>query len=332
MWLEKKYILLLGTSLQNFKQKSDDLFNFKCPICGDSKVNSHKSRGYIFEIDGNYRYMCHNCGDSRTFQSLLKVTNIQLFREYRFEKFKGKERKITPKKKEIDTSIIKNNYVLKCRDLTQYTDEHISHVYAEKRQIPVSKYKEIYYTDDFSKFEIDFPKYKNKLPKDERIVFIFYNRNKEMVGLSGRKIRKSDQNKYVILKFKEDEPLFYNVENINFNKPVFVVEGQLDSMYLDNCLAVSGSDFKKLEQLANKDKFVLVYDNQPRNPEIVKKMGQMISEGWKLVIWPESDHSGKKDINSYVIETSHQELKKMVENIIYSGLQATVRFKEWKKI
>ena len=61
-------------------------------------------------------------------------------------------------------------------------------------------------------------------------------------------------------------------------KTIYVTEGPIDSLFLPNSIAVAGSDFKKIPEDI-KDNAILVYDNEPRNTEIVKKIEQVIDLG-----------------------------------------------------
>ena len=66
-YVEVKYINIVSSKLRNFKKKSDSVFNFSCPLCGDSKVKKNKARGYFIENKGTFVFHCHNCTVSLSF-------------------------------------------------------------------------------------------------------------------------------------------------------------------------------------------------------------------------------------------------------------------------
>ena len=61
-YIDQKYLLLVSPQLKLFKKKSDGLYNFRCPYCGDSQKSRTKARGYVFRKKNDLFYKCHNCG------------------------------------------------------------------------------------------------------------------------------------------------------------------------------------------------------------------------------------------------------------------------------
>jgi hypothetical protein len=51
LWLEEKYLRLLAPQLDLFKQKHPHVFNFRCPLCGDSERVLSKTRGYCYAAE-----------------------------------------------------------------------------------------------------------------------------------------------------------------------------------------------------------------------------------------------------------------------------------------
>ena len=47
-YVDVKYARLVGSRLDNFKEKKTNLYNFRCPYCGDSQKHKSKARGYFF--------------------------------------------------------------------------------------------------------------------------------------------------------------------------------------------------------------------------------------------------------------------------------------------
>ena len=70
--IDSKYIGLISSRLQKFKRVKSNLYNFRCPICGDSQKHKNKARGYFYQIKTNTNFKCHNCGASLSFNNFLK--------------------------------------------------------------------------------------------------------------------------------------------------------------------------------------------------------------------------------------------------------------------
>ena len=104
MYTEIKYLNLLSTRLEKFKQKKDYLWNFRCPLCGDSERNRNKARGFVFQLKGKLLYKCHNCGVSLPLDRLIEHVDPVLYKEYRMEKFEesGKKKKVDIRKVKKD--------------------------------------------------------------------------------------------------------------------------------------------------------------------------------------------------------------------------------------
>ena len=73
---------------------------------------------------------------------------------------------------------------------------------------------------------------------------------------------------------------------------------------------------------------VYVYDNEPRNKEIVGRIENCINKGERVIIWP----SGiiQKDINDMVM--AGHDIMPILRTNIYSNLEAKIKFNNWKKI
>ena len=78
----------LSIRLEKFKKKGEYLWNFRCPICGDSQKNKNKARGFVFRVKGDLLYKRHNCQYSVPLPKLIEVIDSALYQQYRLEKFK----------------------------------------------------------------------------------------------------------------------------------------------------------------------------------------------------------------------------------------------------
>ena len=335
LWIDQKYLNLLSPKLERFKRKSDNLYNCRCPICGDSKKNKFKARGYVYDVKNSLAYKCHNCGFSGGIGKLIEQVDPHLYNQYKLERYKEKDNR---------QSNTATKFVYK-PDFSEYQKDPLDNVkrikdlpffsnpvqYIVKRQIPMEVARELCYVDNIQKLEDLFPEYKNRLiGKEERILIPCYTRDKKLIGLTCRGIN-NDRLRYVTIKAIKDHPLVFGLDKVDISKTIYVLEGPIDSMFVDNSISVGGSDFKRIAKFAAKDMFVMVYDNQPRNKELISIMERSIEDGYKIVIWP--DNIKEKDINEMILAgKSKDEVFKIINSNACSNLTAKLKFKEWRKI
>jgi transcription elongation factor Elf1 len=320
--VDSKYIGLVSSRLQKFKRVKDNLYNFRCPICGDSQKNKNKTRGYIYQVKNNTNFKCHNCGASMSFNNFLKTIDGTLHKQYTMEKFKeghtGRNFVVETPKLEFKKPVFK-----KLIDLPKASTNQVAREYLEKRKLNPD---EFYYADRFKWWSNTQKQTFDTIGRDEpRIIIPLYDEDKNMIGFQGRALDKSP-NKYITIMIQEEAPKIYGLETIDRKLPIYVVEGPFDSTFISNSVALCGSD-GDLGYLEESDT-ILVYDNEPRNREIVKRIGKCIDRNQRVVIWP----SGvvEKDINDMVL--AGHEVESMIKLNTYSGLQAKIKFNNWKKI
>jgi len=338
LWLERKYLSQVVSLLDMAKWKGDTTLNHRCPYCGDSKKNQYKARGFHFAVDQNYIYKCHNCGKSTSSVNFLKDNFPVIHKEYIKEwlkesgkKPRGKkmpssnEFKFTPRKevlnmKEIDLSAI-------C--FSAY-DKVISREYLQERKIPDNVIQKLWFVQNAQTLSILSPKYKDRvLGNDPRIVLPFYDEKGELVGVTGRAINDSPL-RYLTMRLVDNVPLIYNLNNVDKSKTIYVTEGPIDSLFLPNSIAVGGSDFKKINGLEN---LVLIYDNEPRNTEILKKLEEVIDLGFAVCIWNDKRIKDCKDINDMVLSgLTQKEIVDIIDSNTYQGLSAKLKLTEYKKV
>ena len=328
-FIDEKYIMLISARLHKFKKVKPYLYNFRCPCCGDSQKQKNKARGYLYRVKNNTNYKCHNCGISISFNSFLKDLDPETHKEYMFEKFKdGKTGKNftteTPEDifKKVETSkpefTVRIN--LKLQNAFMVTR---SKNYLEQRAIFKG---EFYYAENFQEFvnTLKPNTFKSTQFGEERIVIPLI-RNNTLIGVQGRALS-TNPIKYLTIMLDDDAPKVYGLDTINKRLPVYVVEGPFDSTFINNSVALCGSD-GEIRDLERSDK-VFVYDNEPRNKEIVSRIERCIERGERVVIWPTTIR--EKDINDMVL--SGHNVQEIVESNVYTGLQAKLKFTTWKKI
>lgn len=322
-YIEDKYINFTSSHLKNFKRIQRG-FRFSCPYCGDSKKDKSKARGYLLERGRTYSYYCHNCNISKSYTQFLKDNSPSHYDEYIFEKFKCD----TPDTKKNTEKINFNNNddILKyCVDLRLYKNVPL-HVkeYLFKRKIPNTA--EIYYIEDINVLKEKL-NYESTFISDDKLIIPIRNRQKKLIALLCRSLNETKtKNKYIIMKI-HDEPLIYNIENLNMDQTKYVVEGPIDSFFVKNSVAALGLNLSKTYDMFD-DNTVYVFDNQPRNITVIKNMCETIEKNKKIVIWPENIK--EKDINDMLI--SNIDYMNIIENNTYQNLKAKLKLSNWRKI
>lgn len=342
LYIESKYLRLISSRLRNFKQKKDYLWNFSCPLCGDSQKNKTKARGYVFAKGNNLFYRCHNCGASISAGSLIKEVDPFLHKEYVMERYKSGESgfsnfkaptfNIKPPK--FDRLTKKSfDHAERCSDLPE---GHFCRTYLEKRQIPVSSWEELWFTTNYKKFvDALVPNHGKTLIEDARLVIPYYDGYFDLIAVSGRALETGDKTlRYVTIRTTESEDkLIFGMDVVNVNYPTLLCEGPLDSLFLKNCLASGDANLALTAKSIDIDKnnLTLVWDNECRNKEIVKMMQDAITQDYQVVIWP--DNLQGKDINEMILAGKTQyELQEIISSNTFKGLRAQVRFNDWKKV
>lgn len=341
LWIDDKYVNMLSFQLERFKRVDDNTYNFRCPICGDSQNNKFKARGYIFKNKDKMSFKCHNCGSSLSFSSFLKDINAGLYNEYRLEIFK-ELRQYDPNKNKVVYEPKIENFVThrhqefkplkELQAISQMGADNIVKKYVLNRKIPNEYHHKIFYTVRFMEWinkHIPNKFNEKQLKMDEpRLVIPFMDETGYVFAVAGRSFKKNSI-RYLTIKFDDAHPKIYGLDTINFNSRVYVVEGPIDSMFIDNSLAMAGADVD-IKNIVKNDDFTIVFDNEPRNHEIVKRMERHIINGNKVCIWPENIE--QKDINDMIISgMSKDEVKTIIDNNTYSGLKAKLKLNYWKK-
>jgi len=335
-----KYTYLISHRFEKFQKKSDYLFNVRCPICGDSQKNKTKMRGYIYRKGNDLFYKCHNCGIGTSLGNLIKQMDSTIHKEYMFERYKSGEIN-TPNTKtqlfnipaprfgKVETPVFEN-----AESCDKLSDMHFCKIYINKRNIPVEYHSKLYFTSNYKKFcdEI-FPNHGKEITPDSRLVIPFFDEYNRIIGISGRALVVSDEKlRYVTLKIDPgNDKLLYGLDRIDMTQTVKIVEGPIDSLFLKNCIASGDSSLHIASKSIQAKNKVLIFDNEPRNKEIVRLMERAIKEMNEIVIWPDSIKG--KDINEMVLSgISPDEIEEIISNNTFFGLQAQAKFVFWKKI
>ena len=236
--VDAKYIGLVSSRLQKFKRVKSDLYNFRCPICGDSQRNKNKARGYIYAVKNNTNFKCHNCGASLSFNNFLKELDHTLHKQYTLEKFKeghtGKNFVVEAPKLEFKKPVFK-----KSLNLPKASTNPVAREYLEKRKLNPEKF---YFADKFKEWTNTQKVTFDTIGRDEsRIIIPMYDMDNNLIGFQGRSLVPNPV-KYITVMLDDDSPKLYGLESINEKEPIYIVEGPFDSTFVENAVAMCGSD------------------------------------------------------------------------------------------
>jgi len=330
-YVEDKYIRFLNTRLDKFKNVKSGLYNFRCPYCGDSQKHRNKARGYFFLKKSEYIFKCHNCGMGRSLGNFLKDNAPDLYDQFVLEKYRsgatGKGR-YTP---DFKPKSAKPNFSSKVSDLQSIADlnkKHAAREYLEKRQIPQDKLSSLYYTERFKTWiNSKKPGTFQSLQNDRgRIIIPLIGKDGKWFGVQGRSLLPNTTMRYITILFDDDKQKVFGLNDVNEKEPVYVVEGPFDSLFLDNAIAMAGSDIDP--RTFGWSDYIWVYDNEPRNRQIVERISRSVDRGDKVVIWPQQ--VTKKDINDMILVGLDPQ--KIIKQHTYQGIQAKIKLTEWKRV
>ena len=319
--VDSKFIGLVSSRLEKFKKVKPNLYNFRCPLCGDSKKNKSKTRGYLYNIKADINFRCHNCGASMTFSNFLKQLDPVIHKQYVFERFKNNSTGRGTVVEEPTFKFEEPKFKTKIR-IPLCSEIRRGREYLEARRLDPKRF---YWAEDFAGFVNSIkPTFGSNVPKESRIIIPLYYK-KDLIGIQGRSVDPSPV-KYITTIFYDDAPKIYGLDNIRRDAPVFVTEGPFDSTFISNSIAMCGADADVRRWGVSNP--VWIYDNEPRSKEIVKRISDTIDRGEKVVIWPNNIY--EKDINDMVL--AGHDVQSIVESNVYDGLEANLKFTTWKRI
>ena len=205
--------------------------------------------------------------------------------------------------------------------------DHPVKKFVDNRRIPTTAHFELFFTHKF--YEWVNKVVPNKFPSlrgdHPRLVIPFFDENNKMFAFQGRAFG-NEQPKYITIKLDPDKEKIYGLNRVDKNKHIFVVEGPIDSLFLDNCIAVAGADFMKLP----KENTTVIFDNERRNLEVLKQIEKTIYEGYEVVLWP--DDMKEKDINDMILAgKTKEDIQTIIEKNSYQGNMAMIRFATWRR-
>lgn len=334
-YLEHKYLRLVSGKLDRWQEKntSPHLSVCRCPFCGDSKKSQTKTRFYFYSKDGKILAHCHNCDYHKTFRAFLREFDGILYKEMSLESLGKKQEKslfvFQDRKKLQSTKDVWNQV------LTQATDKKEAIAFLQKRQIPESKWKYIYFTENFAADYLELCKKLNieekttvKLPKTSGIVFPFITQDNILTHCVWRNLDASSKFRYCNIELQNHYKIFGADRLEKDCKKIYVCEGPIDSLFLDNCIATGDAALDKAAQCFDKSRLVLIADNEPLAPVQTKRIGTFLERGFNVVLFPSTVKG--KDLNE--MHCNGYNIQELVDENTFFGLEGKLRFQQWKKI
>ena len=340
-WIDVKYIGALAPRLSMFARKDDNIWNMRCPLCGDSRKSKTKARGYILGKGGKFMYTCHNCNVSMPFGRFLEQVDPAAYEQYRRETFLERvgttDRIVEPApdiSKFITPKFIKYTALADLRKISQLELNHPARRYVVKRNIPPAMHSKLFYAPKFKTWTNKLKPDKFDLSKKDepRLVIPFVDQGGNLFGYQGRSFFDVEP-RYITIILDEEKPRVYGLDRIDLRERVYIVEGPIDSMFLHNCLAMGGAHLDKTTaQIGLKPgNTTIVYDNEPRNKDIVAAIEKAISLGFSVCIWP--DDMQHKDINDMINSgLTSKQIQQTIDDHTYSDLLAKMKLTQWKKV
>ena len=332
-FVDLQYATMLASRLDHFKVRSTNPYkiNFRCPVCGDSQKSRSKARGWLLEKDNTFHFYCHNCGASQSFSFFLKSMDGMAYNDYIAEKFVKnvtKDEKSTLEKTKFEKPVFNVDPLKQLKKISQLSVDHPLKRYVMKRGIPPQHHYRMYFAPKFKTWiNSIIPNKFEKIGNDEpRLVIPFLDEKGKMFGVSARGFEPNGI-RYITIMF-EDRQKIFGLDTVNFEKTYFVVEGALDSFFLSNAVAMAGAD-GNVNGLSRPDNAIFVFDAEPRNKEIHKRIERLIKSGYRVCIWP-SNVPGK-DINEMVLSGMHN-VEEVIRENTYKGLQADLKLASWRKV
>jgi transcription elongation factor Elf1 len=339
--LESKYVSLLSPRLRNFKRKSANLWNFSCPLCGDSKVKTTRARGYIYQRDGKYLFHCHNCGITLLFKNLLKTLDTQLYLELMMENLRSRPDNNNDDEWKTETSpelIFSDarHELLKLPSIAQLDDDHPAKIYINGRMIPKQHHSLLRYCPNFMTWTNNLiPKFSERsLRHDEgRVLLPYLTKDQKFFAFTGRSMTNNERHgvdtKYLHITLNSLIPRIFGMDRVDMTKTIFVFEGEFDSLFIPNSIAVGGQNISLLTSVTDIDKYILCFDNEPHSENTKKKIISAIYQGFKVCIWPQFIQA--KDVNEMVKTISPDIIKDIIEKHYHTGLHAQNALQHWSK-
>ena len=209
--------------------------------------------------------------------------------------------------------------------ISSLNNSHPARIYLEQRGIKDLDY--FYYCPKFKEWTNKQKKTFDTLRQDsDRIIIPFKDKQGKLFGYQGRSLAPKAKIRYITIMLDDSQPKIFGLDRINTDESIYITEGPFDATFIKNSVAMAGSDADI--RSFNWSDHIWVFDNEPRNREIVARLSKVINRGDKVVIWPKNIQ--QKDIND--MHLAGHDVQTLVKSNVYQGLQANLKFNDWKKV
>lgn len=318
---ESFYADQVASSLDGSTKRSGKL-NFRCNICGDSEKNLRKKRAWIYEQSGTWMFHCFNCGVSMKFTTWLKQYQPDHYRSYLMDNlnsddksgyevktkrvvnlFSKREPLIYDFYKDCKFSSIINNDTQLAKDAIRF---------CQKRRIPEETWKKFLVCTS------------GRLRN--RLVIPYFDKSGDIVFFSARKIYDHTEGvKYVC---QIGDKYIYNLDFVDTTKPVIVVEGPVDAMFIENSVAMTGAANMEIEHVKAELFYILDNDDTGRRESLkLLKKGKNVFN-WKKYLEDKGLYYSKiKDINDLILKQNIDKIRfEDVKDYFTNSLVDTIWF------
>jgi hypothetical protein len=255
--------------------------------------------------------------------------DVKLHSEYILERYKNSPDSTPEPKFNTFKPIFKEvNIVEELPTIAELPEAHPAKKYVVKRKIPEKYFDILHLCMEFISLvnKVKPNTFNNFKGEHPRLIIPFYDTTGNLFAFQGRAFG-DEQPKYLTIKLDETKQKVYGLERINFQKHIYITEGPIDSLFLDNCLAAAGAD---LTLKTSPENITYIFDNEPRNKEIVKRMYKVIDNNYNIFMWP--DNIKSKDINDLIISgKTISEIQNIISTNTHNKLSALTKLNSWKK-
>lgn len=308
-------------SLKRMKQCQAGIV-FSCCFCGEGNSQGRKRRAYILINKDNVMFYCHNCNRALNLKSFLKETNLMLYEEYinlekeqYIKKLKdGRVRQKREKGKDWNSEHPKVSYEKFPEEYFKPLIENAKALrYIRNRAIPTEKWEEIFYCRTQKSIPDEIEVFQGM------VIFPFIAKDKGVYGWQGRSI----ESKFFSIFVNGNSPKVYNLYNVDNSKRIYAFESIFDSLFVDNSIAILGSDIDQ-NLIADFKDLVFVFDND--HPGVVKSL-KYLELGYQVMYWPESVKS--KDVNEMIINKDFSDIPiiDVINDNLISGIHGITKMK-----
>lgn len=316
---ELKYIYQM--SLRNFIQTQDG-FRCSCPRCNEGNSPNKRRCNILTQKYQWIQISCFNCGMSTNLRTFTQEFFPLLFQDYLREEKEEfiknlKEGTLQQKEKKIETSLEHLDIKYKFRFNTDYFKPAKNFKkaidFCKKRKI-IDRIDELWYNVN------------KKSVHNGMIIFPFCLDDDRFYGFMGRHTEQKTFNVFS----KNDSFKSYNVFQVDQKRPIIVTESIIDSMNIENSIAMVGADLTTgVKQFFEGSELIIAPDNDKTG---LRKSVKYCEDKYKVFVWP--DEIKTKDFNDLSVSGwSNEKVKKLILDNSYKGMELKTRltFKGMKK-